>query len=279
MTTGHHATEQLEHVAVPNVVHYVVLRNCTISFPLYVSIKSVFQVHKPERVNVHSSCGQLSGRYFDILHQEFGNLITQSHVTEPKYIFGQRLNRASAVYHASDILRLRIILKHGGIYLDQDTIVLKPLDKYMKYEFTAAYMPRLAHPDRHNLDRSMVNALQMNIFLAKPGSRLIENLIDTYHTYNGSCYFCNLMVSAAKIADKHPSWLREVKGEFGSDVMVDYLYGENHTRQEWLSRLHAVHTAWRDNLGKGLDENTVKSFNCTIGGMIRYVLSGDKSLM
>ena len=39
-------------------------------------------------------------------------------------------------YHGSDIERIRILQKYGGIYLDNDVYVIQNLDKYRKFECT-----------------------------------------------------------------------------------------------------------------------------------------------
>jgi mannosyltransferase OCH1-like enzyme len=37
------------------------------------------------------------------------------------------------IEHISDALRLAIVFKHGGLYLDLDVINLKPLDRFVGY--------------------------------------------------------------------------------------------------------------------------------------------------
>lgn len=57
-------------------------------------------------------------------------------LSQPTHVFGQPL---SSVYHASDVARIQILMKYGGIYLDNDMLVLRPLDKFLKYEMAVGW--------------------------------------------------------------------------------------------------------------------------------------------
>ena len=55
----------------------------------------------------------------------------------------------------ADYVRLYALYMEGGIYLDSDERVLKPLDKFLKYDFVAAheFHPGLFAPDRDKLTK------------------------------------------------------------------------------------------------------------------------------
>ena len=40
---------------------------------------------------------------------------------------------------ASDMMRVHILNEHGGIYLDTDVEILKPLDRFMQHELFMGY--------------------------------------------------------------------------------------------------------------------------------------------
>jgi hypothetical protein len=50
--------------------------------------------------------------------------VTLSRVVAPTEIFGRPITHFA---HAADVLRLRILLDHGGLYFDTDTLVLRPI--------------------------------------------------------------------------------------------------------------------------------------------------------
>jgi mannosyltransferase OCH1-like enzyme len=49
-------------------------------------------------------------------------------VTAPKEIFGKRLRSFA---HQADVLRLEILMREGGVYLDLDTITLRSFEPLM----------------------------------------------------------------------------------------------------------------------------------------------------
>ncbi|KAH6943086.1 hypothetical protein HPB50_015832 [Hyalomma asiaticum] len=40
-------------------------------------------------------------------------------------------------HHSTDVQRLRVLLRHGGIYLDADVFVVQSLRRFLRYEATA----------------------------------------------------------------------------------------------------------------------------------------------
>ena len=52
----------------------------------------------------------------------------------PDEIFGEKFSSEWKLWHASDVLRNRVLLEFGGIYLDRDVYVVKSLDKFRRYE-------------------------------------------------------------------------------------------------------------------------------------------------
>ena len=51
----------------------------------------------------------------------------------PESIFG---NKIMVAEHRSDVVRLEVLMKYGGIYLDLDVIVLKSFDPILRYATT-----------------------------------------------------------------------------------------------------------------------------------------------
>ena len=47
------------------------------------------------------------------------------HLKEPTHVFGQPL---SSVFHAADVARINVLIREGGIALDQDTFIVRKLD-------------------------------------------------------------------------------------------------------------------------------------------------------
>ena len=124
--------EKEGHFVVPNVVHYVWIGDYEpMRFHHYLSVKSVFNLMKPERIFFHCD-NEPTGKWWKltkstILSLRIVKLIPSTH------IFG---NEVIIPEHKSDIARIEILIKHGGIYIDTDVFVIKSFDPLRKYNFT-----------------------------------------------------------------------------------------------------------------------------------------------
>ena len=52
---------------------------------------------------------------------------------------GQILNKEWKLLHGSDIVRSKILMKYGGIYIDSDVFVLRSMQKFRKFEFALGW--------------------------------------------------------------------------------------------------------------------------------------------
>lgn len=116
---------------VPNIVHYVLFNKTTLDFITYLSILSVLKTQKPDAVQIHTDGKYLNGYYWRLINRMPTNTsIHLNHMEIPTHIYGQPL---SSIYHASDVTRIYILKLHGGIYLDNDVLVLNNLDDFRRY--------------------------------------------------------------------------------------------------------------------------------------------------
>lgn len=126
---------------VPDIVHYIQLENPFFDFITLISIMSTIRHHKPKLIMIHSDRKKLRGKYWQkIIELNSSKMINTriylNKIPRPRYIFDRKL---SSIYHASDIARFRVLRKYGGIYLDNDVYVVKPLHKFRRYEFVIGW--------------------------------------------------------------------------------------------------------------------------------------------
>lgn len=118
--------------SVPNKVHYVLFNRSSLNFVFYLSLMSVLKIQKPLEINIHSDREQLSGYYWDLLRKiDTNTSIKLNYMAQPTHTYGQRL---SSIYHVSDVARIHILQTAGGIYLDNDVIVVNSLDKLRRFD-------------------------------------------------------------------------------------------------------------------------------------------------
>lgn len=96
----------------------------------------------------------------------------------------------------ADYVRLYALYTEGGIYLDSDERVLKPLDKFLKYDFVASheFHPGLFKPDRDKInDEGLTKDPKQKIeglgilaapLFAKKGHPFIKECLDFYNNHH-----------------------------------------------------------------------------------------------
>ncbi|XP_073987745.1 uncharacterized protein isoform X3 [Rhodnius prolixus] len=124
---------------IPNIVHYIIFGNISIDFVTFLSLASVLKVHRPETIYVHCDYRLIENKYWKLLKSlshKFNVILRPKRLPRPGQVFGQPL---SSVYHATDVARILIMREYGGIYLDTDVIVLKPLHTFLRYEMVVSW--------------------------------------------------------------------------------------------------------------------------------------------
>ncbi len=171
---------------IPNIIHFIYgFKKQTEEFELfkYIAIKSANDVNRPEKI------------YFYYKYEPFGkwwNLIkpylTMEYVEPPLEIFGNELKHFA---HQSDVVRLKILNERGGIYLDLDTICLRPLKEFMKYDFVMAIQG-----DNYGL----CNAIMM----AKPNTEFGKQWFQAYQSFKRSEWDHHSVILPLRLSKQYP---------------------------------------------------------------------------
>lgn len=114
---------------IPNTLHYVHLSQGGRTWKLhhYLSTKSAHA-----RSGVDKICmwvdKEPEGEWWDRTKE----LVELNYVEPPTEIFGKPITEQA---HKSDVLRLQILIEYGGIYVDTDTIFVKPFTTLLNNKF------------------------------------------------------------------------------------------------------------------------------------------------
>ncbi len=117
---------------IPNILHFVFgmasdFGGKPFSLSHYLAIKSAFEVNKPTSALFHYEF-EPHGEWWE----KAKPLLTLNKIKSPDSIFGKRIHH---VAHKADVVRLKALNETGGIYLDLDTISIKPLTKLLNHPF------------------------------------------------------------------------------------------------------------------------------------------------
>jgi len=128
----------------------------------YLAVKSAGQVNRPEEISI-SIAHEPKGEWWNET-RKIANVIT---VDPPAEIFGRPLRHFA---HQADVFRLRKLLSEGGIYLDIDTLCLKPFHDLLHHKMVMA---------RQSAKYGLCNA----VMLAEPQSRFLNAWLHRYRTF------------------------------------------------------------------------------------------------
>jgi hypothetical protein len=183
-------------VLAPNIAHYTWPHwegRGTMDFTFYLTVLSALYVANIDTVYIHGEAP--TGPYWDKLQSN--NRIKVIYRNTNTTIFGQRVKRMA---HISDIWRLDIILKYGGLYLDMDAVVLKPIDVHMR-----AYSAYLS------LDwigpgwiKVFPKAVQNGAMLGKRGGKFWQEYQKTQRVFNDSRWIWNSCEMPYKVVERFP---------------------------------------------------------------------------
>ncbi|XP_032790024.2 uncharacterized protein LOC116927145 isoform X1 [Daphnia magna] len=254
---------------VPNIIHFIRFQNFELGFIDYVVLKAAMRNHRPDKFYYHTDVkdAKCQGKYWEWVKkdQELWSRIEVKYLEMPTEIFGQKLSDDFGIYHGSDISRLRILKKYGGIYLDNDCFVIQSLDKYRKFECVV------------NWDEDQF--LGNQVIIANKNARILPHWLNTYKVYRiDEWYYNGGERPTVEILYRHPELIHRVKGNFGADTGVSSnVYADPQMDWRRLDIIHllAGHRSYMDpnfNITPVLDENTIRTYPYPFGEMAREVL-------
>jgi Glycosyltransferase sugar-binding region containing DXD motif len=190
--------DAIDKPPIPNVVHYVIgLHDPELSYPAYLSIRSALESLNPDSLKLHHT-GLLN----------FNNPYVQALLREPAVMtfqhdaeqLARKMYGSSHYAHWADIIRLEVILKEGGIYLDSDVFVLQPFDD-------------IRHSSRDVVlgnEGGNRYGLCNAIIIARPNATFIHRWLDSYATWRSGEWNDHSVLLPKKMARANPGEVCEL---------------------------------------------------------------------
>ena len=164
---------------IPNIIHYIYgLKKQTqeFSFIYYLSILSNYIINKPLTIYFHYQ--YLPYGYW---WEKAKKYLKLNYINTNNIYWGNK--KITKFAHKSDKIRLEMLLKYGGIYMDIDTITYKPYEDLLKYDFVIGIQEENYGENNNTL---YCNA----ILFSKKNNIFIKKWIEEYENYflpNGWC--------------------------------------------------------------------------------------------
>ena len=151
---------------IPNVIHFCfgLAPRPQFGFLEYLAVRSALEINRPERI------------YFHYLYESRGPwweaarpLLALHRVEPPTRIFGRPLWHYA---HQCDVLRLLMLQRHGGIYLDIDTLCVRPFTELRRNACVMGRQP----------ERGLCNA----VILSEPEGTFVGAWLESYRTFRSA---------------------------------------------------------------------------------------------
>ncbi|XP_046555602.1 uncharacterized protein LOC124264870 [Haliotis rubra] len=175
----------------------------------------------------------------------------------PSEIRGRKI---SVPEHMAHVVGLEAVLEYGGVYLDLDAIVLRPLDPLLKYDVVMG-----DHPD----------GLCNGIIIGKPYADFLKiwhREFKTFDDKNGTSHFVSM---SAHVAKEHPNLIHIDKTSLHrpdhSEEDALFLEGKLFN---WREKYYAVHLGIQFHKSEHNPQD-IKFWNTSAGEIFRYVYYGD----
>jgi len=156
---------------IPKKIYFILFppldkKDCNRDFSLlhYLAIKSAHDCNPSYEIFLYCRY-EPTGTWWDKIKNDIKVMI----VYPPTAIFGNTLHH---VAHQADVVRLELLKKHGGIYLDMDTITKKSFDSLLSYPAVMGFEGKRG--------TGICNA----VIFSEPENRFICDWYDHYKTFS-----------------------------------------------------------------------------------------------
>lgn len=147
-------------MAVPNIVHFIWLTGVDsrqFSYINYLAVRAAEKIHNPIEIRMHCNREPTGNVHWNRAKKYF----TLVPCVAPMMLSGTQVRH---VQYQSDILRMGILIRQGGIYIDMDMILLRPLYDLMKNKLT--------------LTEESPSSIANGVILAEPNSEFLKIWLD-----------------------------------------------------------------------------------------------------
>ena len=169
--------------SIPNIIHYIFgLEKQTHEFPFvyYLSIYSNYVINKPYIIYFHYQYMPY-GMWWD----KAKDLVKLNYVNMNNVLWG---NKKIVKYaHKADKLRLELLYKYGGIYMDIDTITYRSYHHLLNYDFVIG-------KQEENYGINNITLYCNAIMLSKAGNKFIKYWLDLYEMHFETHGWCEASV-------------------------------------------------------------------------------------
>jgi len=256
---------------VPNIVHYIWYNKQTapLQFHHLLSILSAHKILKPDIIYFHTD-KLPGGVYWERVKRLPDFKI--NYRSPPQQLFGEALKPPMFYTSHSNVDRVKILQEYGGVYLDLDTIIIKPLDDLRNYDCT------IGLEQETQACGSFIMCNKNAMFLILWLNAYLDDYQIEHWAYNSGKVPANLARRYPQLVHVEPYKINRPNFD-----ELDRIWGPNRFNWQDNYALHLWYRIWKDMSpyydGIEPDPNTIKTMNNTFGEIARTVYYGKAEMI
>ena len=155
----------------PNICHFVWVGGKEMDFLAFLSVLACIYVGKADAVFIHGNVAPTGSRWSKL--NGISSKVKFIHRDLPESVYGNELHNPA---HISDVWRVDLLLKYGGVYLDWDALILQPIETLGHYDAIATKDILLWKPYPF--------VLNLGVFAAKKHSKYLRHLKESMRYFH-----------------------------------------------------------------------------------------------
>ena len=238
---------------VPNIVHFVWNTLDEFKFHHYLSALGALRYQKPDQILFHISDKRPDGGWWYDFKKEAGDVL--------RIVY--RDKSITTISNQVEMIRIEVLLKHGGIYVDTDAMIVRNMDAIRHYNFSIG------------MD---INGLNNGIILSAPESPFLQIYYESYKHLGNR----NSSTELHRLASEHPDLIHIEPSALSRPQWTDWWdmnrAWRNGALVEWS---HSYVINWMYDKFHHNDYNSeqIKYMNTTFGEVARHIYFGKKDII
>jgi len=198
---------------IPKVFHFIFglqedFGGRPFSFIHFLAVYTAWKINRPDRILFHYAF-EPKGEWW----RKAKPYLALNKIDAPTEIFG---NPVTHYAHQADIIRLNVLKRYGGIYLDLDVLCINPFDALLQNEFVMGIQQ----------NTGLCNA----VILSKPSAPFLSIWLREYKNFDGRIWCFHSVELPYWLAKKNPSLCHIVNKDLffypiHNDPVHCYLFG------------------------------------------------------
>lgn len=258
------ANDEQDPPETPNIVHFIYTGGRSYGYVNYLAVRAAHEKLHPDAIYMHCTEEPVGNPHWEAI-RPYVTIRKLDDITE----FGG--HEVTWPHYKSDIARLQILIREGGVYLDNDEIVLRDFSHLRSGQVIMSHDA----PDTQCLAASFIMAPRdaefLHIWLAKMKDRIGTGV-----------WADHAVVLPGELAKQHPDLIRTLNHRSFVPFHWDNkaVFGDDPSALD-LSQSYGMHmwdTFWSEELLSQVDEEYLSTSDSVFAALMRPLLASEPPL-